>query len=131
MACGPRVAHAARLRCPHGRHVEQLPCDGPSQDAWSRVYFSSDALTPPWLSWARDGLARQAAYKNLYWVDAYANEAMGRGHASRPARILMRGALIGGGAVAGWRFGEWWQQRQRETVTAGPEKKRGWPWVMG
>ena len=42
--------------------VEQLP----GSEAWSRVYFSSDAEIPSWLSWARDGLTRQAAYKNLY-----------------------------------------------------------------
>ena len=75
-------------------HVEQLPGD----DKWSRVYFSSDALIPSWLSWAHDALIKQAAYKNLYWVEKYAEGKMGL--SSRRRGALAQKVVIGGGAVA-------------------------------
>ena len=75
-------------------YVEQLP--GP--DVWSRVYFSSDAMIPSWLSWAKDPLTRQAAYKNLYWVEENAHAAMGL--SSRGGRGFAGRMLVGGAAVA-------------------------------
>ena len=77
-------------------YVEQLP----GADKWSRVYFSSDAMIPSWLSWAREGLGRQAAYKNLYWVEAYSEAAMGLSKRRTNGGAIVRKAVVGGAAVA-------------------------------
>jgi len=87
-------------------YVEQLAKEA-GDDVWSRVYFSSDSAIPSFLLWAKGALIKQAAYKNLYWVEKYSHAAMGIGTSKRGSS-LVRNAIVGGAVVGG---AMWWRGR--------------------